>query len=83
VAELTAKQQAVLNFIADFVQRHGYQPSLREMAESFGVNHNAIRGHLTTAAHKGKIEILDGGYRSIRFRGDWKKWRTKRVHAHK
>lgn len=53
---LTKKQQAILQFVLDYVQREGYPPSIREIGAHFEIG--SLRGvtvHLDALARKGYI----------------------------
>jgi repressor LexA len=54
---LTARQEAILNFVADYVQQNGYPPSIREIGDHFKIG--SLRGvtvHLDALVKKGYIE---------------------------
>src|SRR5580698_10050141 len=54
---LTAKQQEILQYILDYVERIGYPPSIREIGADFGIG--SLRGvtvHLDALERKGYIE---------------------------
>ena len=66
---LTAKQAAVLLFLKGFTRKHGYQPSMREMAKHFGwPHHTGVICHLRALEKKGLIRLA-GEARAIRIRG--------------
>lgn len=53
---LTAKQQAILGFVRDYVANEGYPPSIREIGKAFGIG--SLRGvtvHLDALVRKGYI----------------------------
>ena len=53
---LTKRQQMILQYILDYVQRDGYPPSIREIGADFGIK--SLRGvtvHLDALARKGYI----------------------------
>jgi repressor LexA len=52
---LTPRQSEVVLFVRRYAEKHGFAPSLREIADALGVNVNAITGHLAAAARKGAI----------------------------
>ncbi len=63
---LTRRQRAILDFITGFLQRHGYAPSLEEIAREFGiVSLNAVHKHLRVLEERGFIRRLAGRARSI------------------
>ena len=54
---LTARQQAVLQYVVRYIQEIGYPPSIREIGENFGIG--SLRGvtvHLDALQRKGYIE---------------------------
>lgn len=55
-AELTARQQEVLDFILNFLWSRGYQPSLREIGAALGIKSlNGIAGHIRALHRKGAV----------------------------
>ena len=53
---LTKRQELILNYILDYVQREGYPPSIREIGRDFGIG--SLRGvtvHLDALERKGYI----------------------------
>jgi len=57
---ITKKQQTVLSFIEKFINKKGYSPSFKEIAEKFDVNVNAIQKVVSVLISKGYLEKLDG-----------------------
>lgn len=54
---MTKRQQAILQFVMDYVQREGYPPSIREIGSHFAIG--SLRGvtvHLDALEKKGYIE---------------------------
>ena len=54
---LTKRQEAILQFVMDYIQREGYPPSIREIGKEFGIG--SLRGvtvHLDALSRKGYIE---------------------------
>ena len=54
--ELSEKQAEVWAFVVEHVCRHGFQPTIREMAEHFGVTPKAILDRIAHLANKGYVE---------------------------
>lgn len=53
---ITAKQQAVLDYITSYWLSHGYGPTVREIGEEFGIGSpNGIMCHLKALDAKGFI----------------------------
>jgi repressor LexA len=53
---LTRRQSEVVRFVRRYVERRGYPPTLREIAEELDVHHNAVAGHLSAAERKGVLK---------------------------
>lgn len=67
---LTRRQRAILDFITAFLERHGYAPSMEEIARHFGiVSLNAVHKHLRVLEERGFIRRLAGRARSIQLQG--------------
>ena len=70
MSDLTPRQQAVFQFIQDFVREHGLPPTRSEIASAMGYRSvNAAEEHLRALARKGVLEVLTGASRGIRLRG--------------
>ncbi len=62
---LTSRQKEILSLIEDYVTRHGYPPTLREIAEMAGIRGiSAVKGHLDRLAAKGVL-LRERGARSL------------------
>jgi repressor LexA len=53
---LTARQQQVLAVIQDSLRRHGYPPSIRELAQRLHVSIGTIQDHLRALERKGVLQ---------------------------
>lgn len=63
---LYSKERQVVEFIAQYIQRHGYAPTLLEIAEGIGVNAvSTVHEHLEKLIQKGFIKKSPGFERSI------------------
>lgn len=62
---LTVRQREVLRLIRQHVERLGYPPSLRELAEELGINPTGVAGHLASLERKGAIRRSTGVARAI------------------
>jgi SOS-response transcriptional repressor LexA len=62
----SAKQLEVLRHIIAFVEQHGYQPTLAEMAATFEVTKNAIQSRLKELRRHGLVELPPGRKRRER-----------------
>ena len=64
---LTARQEAILDFIRDRIEVWGYPPTLREIACHFGLRSaNGVNDHLNALARKGYIVRDEMKSRAIR-----------------
>jgi SOS-response transcriptional repressor LexA len=52
---LTERQLEIYRWFFDGTMSHGYQPSIREACDRFGISINAICNHLDALAKKGYI----------------------------
>jgi repressor LexA len=53
---LTKRQREILDYLNDFIQQHGYAPSLEEIGRRFGLSSLAtVHKHLTNLQEKGFI----------------------------
>jgi repressor LexA len=67
--DLTARQQAVLDFIAAKVRDEGLPPTLAEIAMAFGFKQTrGAHKHLLALEAKGQLQLLPGKARGIRLR---------------
>ncbi|GIW94253.1 MAG: LexA repressor [Pirellulaceae bacterium] len=65
-AVLTERQQRVFEFIRDFIRAHGYGPTVREIAEQFGIRSpNGVICHLRALEKKGIIRRAPNKSRTI------------------
>jgi repressor LexA len=57
VLPLTKRQKEILDYLTDFIQQHGYAPSLEEVGRRFGLSSLAtVHKHLTNLQEKGFIK---------------------------
>ena len=64
---LTARQQAVLDWIGGFIDVHGYSPTVRQVAHAFSwASPNAASVHLGPLRRKGYVTWLDHQPRTLR-----------------
>ena len=66
---LTARQQDVLNWIAGYIDTHGFSPTIRQIGHAFGWTVNGVACHLRPMKKKGWITWVDGEARTIRVIG--------------
>lgn len=63
---LTKRQREVLDYLNDFIQQHGYAPSLEEIGRRFGLSSLAtVHKHLTNLQDKGFIKRAWNRSRSV------------------
>ena len=68
--ELTARQQAILDFVGAQVEAEGMPPTLAEIARAFGFNQTrAAHKHLLALEAKGHLTLMPGKARGIRLHG--------------
>jgi repressor LexA len=66
VLPLTKRQREILDFLNDFIQQHGYAPSLEEVGRRFGLSSLAtVHKHLTNLQEKGFIKRAWNRSRSV------------------
>ncbi len=63
---LTKRQREILDYLNDFIQQHGYAPSLEEIGRRFGLSSLAtVHKHLTNLQDKGFIKRSWNRSRSV------------------
>src|SRR2546423_8908233 len=63
---LTKRQREILDYLQDFIQQHGYAPSLEEVGRRFGLSSLAtVHKHLTNLQEKGFIKRAWNRSRSV------------------
>ncbi|MCL4501980.1 MAG: repressor LexA, partial [Deltaproteobacteria bacterium] len=62
---MTERQQAVLEFVEEFVARQGYPPTVREVATHFGIQPRAAADHLEALNRKGQLHREPGRSRGL------------------
>jgi repressor LexA len=66
VLPLTKRQREILDYLQDFIQQHGYAPSLEEIGRRFGLSSLAtVHKHLTNLQDKGFIKRAWNRSRSV------------------
>lgn len=66
--ELTPRQRQILRFIQGFVAKQGYPPTVREIAQDFGIDYRASIDHLRALERKGAL-VRSSKSRGIQIRG--------------
>ena len=63
---LTKRQREILDYLNDFIEQHGYAPSLEEIGRRFGLSSLAtVHKHLTNLEEKGFIKRAWNRSRSV------------------
>ena len=63
---LTKRQREILDYLNEFIQQHGYAPSLEEIGHRFGLSSLAtVHKHLTNLQDKGFIKRAWNRSRSV------------------
>ena len=63
---LTKRQREILDYLSEFIQQHGYAPSLEEVGRRFGLSSLAtVHKHLTNLQEKGFIKRAWNRSRSV------------------
>ncbi len=71
---LTGRQEEVLRFILDYLERHEYPPTLKEIARHFGFSSvNAVRDHLRALEQKGYLRREADKSRAIVLSGKFRR----------
>jgi repressor LexA len=66
VLPLTKRQREILDYLNEFIQQHGYAPSLEEIGRRFGLSSLAtVHKHLTNLQDKGFIKRAWNRSRSV------------------
>jgi len=54
--ELTKRQKEVLSFIADYIKKNSYPPTIREVANNFSISVKGAHDHITALKKKGFLK---------------------------
>ena len=66
--ELSDKQQKILDYLKNFSDKHGYAPSVRDVAEACDLGASSVaQYYLDVLEKKGHISRMKGISRSITF----------------
>jgi len=57
--ELTDRQKQVLSFIADYIKKNSYPPTIREIADHFSISVKGAHDHITALRKKGHLKHTD------------------------
>lgn len=62
---LTEKQAKVLGFVTDHIDQVGFPPTVRQIANYFGISAKAAHDHLRAISKKGYIRLFPGSARGM------------------
>lgn len=67
MAQGVARRRAIVRFVKGYWRRHGYAPSVAEIAVGVELSSKtAVRHHLGVLQRENKIKMEPGVYRSVR-----------------
>ncbi|HOP27515.1 MAG TPA: transcriptional repressor LexA [Candidatus Sabulitectum sp.] len=65
-SDLTKRQKQFLEFICDFIEQHGYPPSIRETQKAFGLKSTkGVKDHIDRLVEKGYLNRENGSARAL------------------
>lgn len=77
--QLTDRQLSILNFISNFNKVNNYPPTVREIAENFGITLRAVQDHVSALQKKGYLSQSQKKARSLYVLSDEKRAFIKKV----
>jgi len=57
--ELTDRQRQILTFIAEYIKKNSYPPTIREIADHYGISVKGAHDHITALRKKGHLKQVD------------------------
>jgi len=57
--ELTERQKDVLSFIAEYIKKNSYPPTIREIADNYSISVKGAHDHITALRKKGFLKHAD------------------------
>jgi len=57
--ELTDRQKQVLSFIADYIKKNSYPPTIREVADHYEISVKGAHDHITALKKKGHLKYAE------------------------
>jgi len=63
--EMTSRQKQVLSFIGEYIRKHSYPPTVREIAEHFTISVKGAHDHILALRKKGHLKQLDNRPRTM------------------
>jgi repressor LexA len=70
--ELTQRQKEVLSFIAGYINKHNYPPTIREIGDFFSISVKGAHDHVTALKRKGVLKQEDKRSRTMELIGEGK-----------
>ena len=81
-AELTGRQREIWNFLVEYVDRHGYPPTVREIGEAVGLaSPSTVHAHLANLERAGLLRRDPTKPRALELVGREKSAQTRRGRA--
>jgi len=81
---LTGRQQEIWKFLTDYVDEHGYPPTVREIGEAVGLaSPSTVHAHLANLERAGLIKRDPTKPRALELRRDPKPEAARAHHAHR
>jgi repressor LexA len=68
--ELTQRQKEVLSFIAGYISKHNYPPTIREIGDFFSISVKGAHDHVTALKRKGVLKQEDKRSRTMELIGE-------------
>lgn len=56
---MTDRQKQLYNFIASYIKKHSYPPTIREIAENYSISVKGAHDHITALRKKGFLKQID------------------------
>jgi len=63
--EMTSRQKQVLTFIAEYIRKHTFSPSVRDIADHFEISVKGAHDHITALRKKGHLKQTDKRSRTM------------------
>jgi len=63
--ELTDRQKQVISFVADYIKKYSYPPTIREIADHFEISVKGAHDHITALRKKGHIKYANKRPRTL------------------
>ena len=64
---ISKRQKQVLDYVSEFIETHGYSPTVREIGKGVGLySSSTVQGHLGVLKARGYITSVESTPRTIR-----------------